>query len=262
MVGCHHQTFPARQFTLKIDPASARDAVVLVELVEQSGGGDCPQFDPEVTRAVQVLAPDADGRVSITKPAVDSDVWWLGLRRREQFARWTIFARGCVVTTIYPEGRDIRDSGVESGPTLTTRLGWRAPYVGGFGRYDDVRPTQAVGAPYATQERAPIIRLALRPLPPRATPLKPDPDWHSNDAIVPPADGLCPADAATLQWQVNQLLLLQQQKQLPNVTPEQTSLLLSTLEAQAAALMNGGLETSLANELTQSVAKLREALRV
>src|SRR3954469_22175742 len=141
-IGCQHQTLPARQFTLTINPAPARGALVMVELVEQSGGGDCPRFDPEKSQVTQVAAIDADGRASIAKPAVDSDVWWLGLRRSEQFARWTIFAPGYVVTTVYPEGRDMWDSGVSAGATLTPRLGWCAPVVGGFGRYDELRPNR------------------------------------------------------------------------------------------------------------------------
>src|SRR6185436_7933226 len=127
-VGCQHQTLPARQFTLHLNPAPPQGAIVLCEQVEQSGGGDCPTFDPERSQLTQLAAIAAEGRASIAKPEGDSDVWWLGARYRAKFARWTIFAPGCVVTTIYPEGRDIWDAGVPSGATIIPRLGWCAPY--------------------------------------------------------------------------------------------------------------------------------------
>jgi hypothetical protein len=258
LAGCVNQTIRSRQFALHIPTTSAVRSVALVELVEQSGGGDCPRFDPEKVLHVSIVESDASGQLRIEKPSVHSDVWWLGMRRRERFARWTIFQRGAVVTTIYPEGRDIWDSGVDVPAELTPKLGWCAPYVTGD-RYDELRPNQKLGTPYLRDDGVVKMEIQLRSLPTPETRLEPDPNWQ-NAAVAPPRAGLCPADAATLQWQVNQLLDLVRQRKLRHLSAGCRETILTTVEEQSERLKSAGLRIDTAPELDRACSELRVLL--
>src|SRR4029079_1488220 len=88
-------------------------------------------------------------------------------------------------------------------------------------------------APYSPEPPAVLIEFAIRGLPAQAQALKPDPDWQKNEPMAPPAQGWCPADAATLGSQVDAVLLLSRQGSLKELTAAQSAMLLSAVEAQA-----------------------------
>jgi hypothetical protein len=146
---------------------------------------------------------------------------------------------GCVVTTIYPEGRDIWDAGLPSGAMIIPRLGWCAPYAGGFGRHDAIRRATA-GSAYSSEAPAVPIEFAIRDCQLKRK-RSSRPGLAKNEPMAPPRR-VVSRDAATLD--TGGCCVPVAPGSLKELTAPRSAMLLAQPKAQAMALVEGGLETT------------------
>jgi hypothetical protein len=199
--GCSIRQTSAREFnvTLNGSPAPVGPLVVMVELVRRSRPNvDCPpQEDRDVTTIA--IIEGRDGRFTTSVPATTSTSFGMGYNAQE--IRWTIYAPGYAILTIFPAG-DPYGQLTPSG-TFQPTIGWRYPLAGSFAPMDSVGPL--VGAPIAVGARSVELAIWVRSLDAgRGVPAVDSAAFTHRRSTVPIA--LCPTDAANLQEQLDALL--------------------------------------------------------
>lgn len=225
--GCGSGATPPRTYALTLDDGTG-PAVVLAELVERSGGGDCPQYDPDRTVAADLTA--GRGRLTIDKPPAEWGTVLLGLRFWNQTARWTIFRPGRVVTTVYPEWID------GSTRDRSPRDQRQASYGGRVPLADGVQPT---GVPAGDRYPADADRVALA-------------------VVTRPLGDVTLADAADLTGQLSAVAdaLDRDPRRAADV-----AVVVACAEAQVAAMRRAGLGDDRCRTLTGLTARIQSTGR-
>lgn len=244
LAGCSVHTLPQRTYELTSHD-NPSPLVVLTELVEHSGGGDCPRYDPDRILARGWFQAIPGSNLQLDKPAASSGTVLLGMHFWEQEARWTIFQPGCVVLTVYPEGwalSDLADSPRDARQaTLGSRQAWSPDFWA-------MSPSGVlIGQPFPTACSRVSFQLPARKLRPSTQPI--------------PSDPLSAVDAANLAEQIEVVRAFVQDESPKVVRRDGLQIVLKTIDEEILALRQAKVDSNACDQLDEQSRLLHRLIK-